>query len=204
VEFSYVMSYPASAEPVAWIDDDPEVARIAALELEMLRLGVPLDDEPPLGFGEAGKAEVAEMAAALRALVGEAEERIRTGRPTDDSSELLAAAGWIVKARAGQLSLGDLVPSEEELNADPELEAWWAGIPGVPPPRMSAEAPPRSPSLAYVPPVLRVRTRSREQRPRQKTRSTSAASRDGPEPDSDPLAPSPARAGLDVVPAKAA
>ena len=63
---------------------------------------------------------------------------------------------------------------------------------------------PNGGTMTYAPLVQPApQPRNREARARsprrQKTRSTSAASRDGPEPDEDPLAPSPARAGLEVV-----
>jgi hypothetical protein len=137
--------------------------------------------------------------------------KLAAGEPVDDpldeqwqltEAELAEFAG---KARAfvqslQGLTLGDLIPSEEELNADPDLEAWFAGIPGAPRPRDSFAAP--LPSLRYARPVLRVRTRSREQRPQGQRRvRVRSGSRGDPSRSSDDD-PDPARravARLDVV-----
>jgi hypothetical protein len=108
--------------------------------------------------------------------------------PDAELAEFAEKARAFLESLQG-LTLGDLIPSEEELNADPELEAWWADIPGAPRPRDSFAAP--LPSLGYVAPVLRAGTRAREQRPQGRRRTSAAASRDGPKPsagdDADPL-----------------
>lgn len=101
---------PESVEEIAQLMDpmglDPEAAQFGAEEYDRLRRGVPVDEEPPPGFDEQSNAEVAEIADGMRLLLGEAEERIRSGRSTDDGGELLTLAGYIVRTRLTRESFG--------------------------------------------------------------------------------------------------
>jgi hypothetical protein len=115
----------------------------------------------------------------------------RADADVENDPELAAAVA--VVQQPVELRLGDLIPSEDELNAmTPEQEARWAGIDpemtneqearfaGVPLPAVPA------PRFVYLPqPRMRVRpTRSRARRPARRRRAGSRVTRAGPD-DSD-------------------
>ena len=159
--------------------EEPEVARIAAEERDCLRRGVPVDEEPLFDEG------YIEIADELRKQLAKAEERVTRGDPasTDDEAAILAEA--VVKVRTGKVKLGDLVPSDDELNAmSDEEQAWFAGLP-VPRPRTTFAAPHAAPTPAHVPRAPRVQSRTREQRPRARTGSARSRSPGRPSADDD-------------------
>src|SRR5262245_48708699 len=90
--------------------------------------------EPPdFDVPEDDEAELAAIAEAFVALRDVAYRYAQTGKLPDDlPDELVPLITQFSRVLTGELTLGDLTPSEEELNEDPELEAWWAGV-GPPP-----------------------------------------------------------------------
>jgi hypothetical protein len=109
---------------------------------------------------------------------------------------LRLAIEQLAKLRSGTLTVGDLIPSEEELDEDPELGAWFAGV--GPAPESSFGAPARGWKLAalptrHVPVARRARgqARSREHRARPARRARSPGRNDD-----DPHEPAPALAGF--------
>jgi hypothetical protein len=173
------------------LGESPEVARIAAEELEKLWLGVPMDEERLDGALETSLAERPEddpehaemVAKGLRALA-DAEERLRNGQTAGPDDVLGQHADLLVKLHAGQLTLGELIPSDEQLNADPDLDAWFAGIPGAPPPRRIRASSSPAPKVAGLA-ASRVQVRPREGRPRRRRVASAARSPGRPSADDD-------------------
>lgn len=115
--------------------EEPEVVAIAAEELRLMRLGVPVEEQEPLPEPD-----------------------------TPEGAELVAKGRAASKLLQG-VSIGDLMPTEEQLNADPKLEAWFAGL-SAPPPRLSFGTSPAAPKRADVTRAVRVESRPRERRVR--------------------------------------
>jgi hypothetical protein len=144
------------------LGESPEVARIAAEELEKVWLGVPMDEE--------------RFEAALDASL--------SGRPEDDAE--FVAKGRALAEGMKNLKLGDLIPSDEQLNADPELEAWFAGIPGAPLPRRIRAASSPAPKVAGIV-ASRVQVRPRERRVRAGGSRARSPGRPSADDDDDPV-----------------
>jgi len=135
---------------------EPEVAAIAAEELRLLRLGVPVEEEP---LPEPDTPDYAELVAKGR-----------------------AALEWVER-----VSIGDLMPSEEEMNAmSDEEQAWFAGLP-APPPRLSFATSPAAPKPVDVPRAVRVESRPREHRARAGRSRARSPGRPSADDDPDPV-----------------
>ena len=128
-----------------------------------------------------GKAEAAELGPALDRAVASLAEPF-----PEDEEELAAIAAealalleaWHAERGGRPLCLGDLIPTEEQLNADPELEAAFAGVPLPPRPMLK-------PRLLVL--LRPRRPRRREPRARRVRRlRVRSGSRGDPPPDEPP------------------
>jgi hypothetical protein len=181
------------------IDPDPEVAQFAVDQLELLRGRAPLGevegDLPSFDDPEA-TAEIANM---LRVLISAADALAGQELSGDEiDPDLLPAIESLARVRSGTATLGDLIPSNEELDENPELEAWFAGGGPAPASSLRATRPRHSPRADPPPrravPVerrARVAARPRERRARPARSRARSPGRSADEPHE----PAPALAG---------
>ena len=143
--------------------------------------------EPPdFDVPEDDEAELAAIAEAFVALRDVAYRYAQTGKLPDDlPDELVPLITQFSRVLTGELTLGDLTPSEEELNEDPELEAWWAGV-GPPPAQTLTAARMQTAAPLIAPPRTGARPREHRARRTRRFRSRSGSRGDPPDDPDDP------------------